>query len=53
MYCKEQDKVFQFHNIMLCIYSGLKNRCNVWLFCIACDVELNCVGITLSAGRVD
>ena len=35
------------------IYSGLKNCCNVWLFCIACDVELNSVGITLSAGRVD
>ena len=35
------------------LYSGLKNRCNDGLFCIACDVELNSVGITLSAGRVN
>ena len=35
------------------LYSRLKNRCNVWLFCIACDVELNSMGITLSAGRAD
>ena len=35
------------------IYSRLKNRCNIWLFCIACNVELNSVGITLCAGRVD
>ena len=34
-------------------YSGLKNHCNVWLFCIACDVKLDCMGITLSADRVD
>ena len=34
-------------------YSGLKNYCNVWLLCIACDLVLNSVRITLSVCRVN
>ena len=32
------------------VYSGLKNRCNVWGFWTDCDAALDSVEISLSAG---
>ena len=34
------------------IYSGLKNRCNVWQFWSGCDVALDGVRMMLSVGEV-
>ena len=34
------------------LYSGLKNRCNVWQFWSGCDVVLDRVRIMLSVGGV-
>ena len=48
----KQVSGFIYVNGCVLIYSGLKNRCNVWGFWIVCDVALNGVGISLSIGRV-
>ena len=34
-------------------YSGLENRCNVWKFWIDCNVALDSIKITLSAGGME
>jgi len=49
------DKVQIARNVKvseICLYSGLKNHCNVWQFWSGCDVALDGVRIMLSVGEV-
>jgi len=43
---------YSLQSVTEVIYSGLKNRCNVWQFWSGCDVALDEVRIMLSVGGV-